>query len=29
VSSVNLLYDYVLIGDYDKVVPLDISKLSN
>ncbi|KAH6661604.1 hypothetical protein B0J14DRAFT_496909, partial [Halenospora varia] len=29
VLSIKALYDYVLIGDCDKVVPLDISKLSN
>jgi NAD-dependent SIR2 family protein deacetylase len=29
VSSVKALCDYVLIGDCDKVVPLDIFKLSN
>jgi hypothetical protein len=28
-SSMRALCDYVLIGDYDKVVPLDIFKLSN
>jgi len=27
--SVKSLCDYVLIGDYDKVIPLDIFKLSN
>ncbi|KAH6668515.1 DHS-like NAD/FAD-binding domain-containing protein [Halenospora varia] len=29
VSSVKVLCDYVLIGDCDKIVPLDIFKLSN
>ena len=29
VSSVKAFCDYVLIGDCDKVVPLDIFKLSN
>ena len=28
-SSIRALCDYVLIGDCDKIVPLDIFKLSN
>ena len=28
-SSVRALYDYILIGECDKVIPLDIFKLSN
>jgi hypothetical protein len=29
VSSVKASCDYALIGDYDKVIPLDIFELSN
>jgi hypothetical protein len=29
VLSIKALYDYILIRDYNKVIPLDIFKLSN